>query len=118
MEPNYHAPYFNCLTYSNARLNFSQEKLNFPHPVNIPDLPTLDWAKYTSVYGTFDHVFSNDTASPKKPVTRKKKINFETGVPRLSLVCTVLSLSVVCRITKMFCYRMTTYGAEIPTVGF
>ncbi|XP_039269796.2 uncharacterized protein LOC120344576 [Styela clava] len=57
-------------------------ELDLPRQQNVIDLPDIDWSKYSSVYGTFDQVFRKDIlASPKKIVTRKVKINFETGVP-------------------------------------
>ena len=55
--------------------NHFQVDSNLPSRQKIPPLPAIDFSKYSSQFGTFEHVFSQQCTS-NKPVTRKKKIDF------------------------------------------
>lgn len=64
-----------------------QADTGLPKPLRIPQLPQIDWSQYVSQFGTFDQVFSNSAfPSPSKPLTRRKKISFVSGVPSKSAV--------------------------------
>ncbi|CAK8675240.1 unnamed protein product [Clavelina lepadiformis] len=60
-----------------------QVDVHLPKNLIVPSIPEIDWSKYTSQFGTFDHVFSSQKVS-SKPFTRRKKINFSSGAIQVS----------------------------------